>query len=255
MQLLWPFLGVPTWGRAFWPWLLRRVTGVITCNPADVPYLDTLACRGVPVWHVPWCSELGDYEPAPSRLDLRAAYVGAFSEFKNTAELRVAVPLVLEHTPVREFVLVGGGETDLVADLRARYAERVRHMTGLTRPEVLHLLSGSFCAYTPVVRGGWGFIGDCWGTGTPLIASHDAYAFEHGVDALVADGPEEVPDAVNALCQDAALYARLQEGGRRRHERHAARAVGEGYRRALEQVLDRWPYEPAGHGTTGVALS
>jgi glycosyltransferase involved in cell wall biosynthesis len=239
VRLLWPFLGVPTWGSSFWRWLCRRVAGIITANPGDAPYLEALSQGGAPVWHVPWCSELSAYEPAPERDPGRLVYVGAFSDFKNTSELAETIPLVLEHTPVREAVLVGDGDTRVVEDLRAAYGERVRHLPGLARAEVLALLSGAFCAHTPVLVGGWGFIGDCWGTGTPLVATHDAYAFRHGVDALLAEGPEGVVAAVNGLAEDPALYARLQAGGYERHRRHTAQAVGEGYRRALERVAGR----------------
>jgi glycosyltransferase involved in cell wall biosynthesis len=233
-----PLLGVPARGKRFWAWLCQNSAAVITAYPGDGAREEELSGYGSPVYHVPWCNELPVYRPVERREPSRAAYVGTFSRKKNTQEFGVTIPLILEHTPVEEFIAVGSGDIGVVNKLVKQYGPRMRHVAGLSRRAALELLSGCYFAYTPVKRGGWGFIGDCWGTRTPLVVTHNDYQLNDGMDAVVVSSSHDIPQAVMRLYKDEDLYKTLQEQGFCRHKAHTARAVGDQYRQVLREAVD-----------------
>ena len=133
----------------------------------------------------------------------------------------------MEKTPTKEFILVGGGQTKIIRMLRNRYGRRIRHFVGLPRVKILELLSTCHYAYTPVRRGGWGFIGDCWATKTPLVMTHNDYCAQNGRDAIVTNATD-IDAGVNTIYSDRSLYEFLQKSGYEHYlKEHSAKSVGE----------------------------
>lgn len=227
--------------NVYWRWLSKNAQAIITSFIGDKPYLQHLSRYGAPVYYVPWCNHIpegisaGDDEKNRER----GIYIGSLSRRKNTQEFAETIPRILERTPVREFVVVGPGSgVEVVQRLKDRYGERIKYTPSVPRIEALELIGNSFFSYTPVRDGGWGFIGDSWGVGTPLIVTHNEYGFRDRVDSLVVDRIGNIDLFVNELYRDPQLYGRIREGGRQRALRdHSAKEVGDKCLRIFEDVL------------------
>lgn len=226
-SFLWQAFGIP-YGRAYWKWLSKWSESIITCDPRDQPILEQLSVSDTPVHYIPWCNQLPeDYSPAKERSASRATYVGSFSKFKNTDEFLLTIPILMNKTSTKEFVFVGGGRLGAIDALRNRYGAHIKHAIGMTRTEALELLSSCTYAYTPVVKGGWGFIGDSWATRTPLIMTHNNYCGQDMVDSIVVR-PTEIDRGVNNILSNADIYRSLQENGFQHYLReHSANIVGD----------------------------
>ena len=83
-----------------------------------------------------------------------------------------------------------------------------------------------------------GFIGDCWGTGTPLITTHKLDGFLlQDCDTLIADSVYDLPKTINSLLGSDALFERMQRGGANRYLLNfTAQAVGGQYLEVLREV-------------------
>jgi glycosyltransferase involved in cell wall biosynthesis len=233
----------PPVARVYWRWLSRNTHAIITSYIGDRQHLRYLERYHTPVYYVPWCNHIP--EEVAGREGVkdpnRGVYVGSLSPWKNTDEFLSTVPILLKQTPVKEFVIVGPGPgIDAVHALQARLGDRVRHIESLPRVEALKLVQDSFFSYTPVKAGGWGFIGDSWGVRTPLIATHNEYELRDGTDALLADRPEDIHQAVRRLYDSSETYRRLQEGGFARYrQEHSAERVGDRLLEVFHSVLNR----------------
>jgi glycosyltransferase involved in cell wall biosynthesis len=241
------YLGIrqlaPLAGKLYWRRLCASSDAIITCNPPDRERLRELGACDKPVYFVGWCNEVpaGTDYLAKRRRESRGIYVGSLPRhsFKNSEELLSVIPLILEQTPAKEFMVIGNGElAEAIERLGHQWRGRLRHIKELTRSEVIELVAGSFFAFTPVKFGGWGFIGDSWAVRTPVVATHNGYEFVDGEDALIAGCAAEIPDVIGRLYDDEQLYTRLQAGGYRRYRKfHTARQVAEGYHHVFSNCL------------------
>jgi glycosyltransferase involved in cell wall biosynthesis len=237
-NIAYPLAGMPR-GKRFWSWLCSKVDAVITCYPGDIDRLDRLSTNDTSVYFVPWCNQLPTgFQPASEKEKGLAVYIGTFSRWKNTDAFTRIVPAILNETPTERICFVGSGKIKAVKHLRNRFGQRIEHIPGLPRHKALLLLSSAFYGLTPVKRGGWGFIGDCWAVRTPLVALHNDYRLDHAQNALVGTDLKCLVEYISRLYDDPDLYKRLQATGYGRYEHsHAAQAVGTSYQTVLENTL------------------
>lgn len=236
------YLGIkklaPLVAKLYWRWLCKQSSAVITCYIGDKKYLNRLSKYGIPVYYVPWCNQIPkDYSNKKNKY--RGIYVGSLSDFKNSTEFAKTLPLIMENTPTKEFWIIGDGpRTNIIKDLQENYPEWIKLLKPLPREDVLHLISNSYYCYTPVILGGWGFIGDSWAVKTPLIVTHNNYAFNDRVDTLVAENLDEVHTCINELYKNQKIYQTLQENGYKRYLReHSAESVGKQYYEIFKRVI------------------
>jgi glycosyltransferase involved in cell wall biosynthesis len=219
--------GVP-YGSGYWKWLSKWSDAVITFYPNDQYVFSGLSRFGAKMFFVPWCNAPSSFI-VKNRVEGRAMYAGMFSKFKNTEEFLQTIPFLMEETPTKEFVFLGSGsahDVRVVETLRKKYGTRIQHLIALPRVEAMKLLSGCHYAYTPVRTGGWGFIGDCWATRTPLVMTHNDYCATAGVDTMVTS-PEDIAITVNEIYGDQDLYRSLQESGYKHYlKEHTVESVG-----------------------------
>jgi len=231
--------------RIYWRWLYSMSAAIITSNPADRQHLIALALGKKPVYFVGWCNQKpeGAGHSSIVKNKERGIHVGSLNKntFKNCEELLITVPLILENTPTREFLIVGNGTLAPEIESMARqWPGRIVYIKELPRKDVWELLAGSFYAYTPVKFGGWGFIGDAWAAHTPLVATHNQYGFEHGKDAVLAPDPLSIHKTVNSLYDNGALYRNLQENGFTRYDTcHSAEQVAKAYLAIFQKSLEK----------------
>ena len=215
----------------YWRWLSKNTKAIITSYIGDKKYLKELSRYGTPVYYVPWCNHIPNEISTreAKKNTLRGIYVGSLSKWKNTDEFGATIPIILEHTPVKEFVIIGPRSgMDVVTKLKKQYGERVKYIESLPRVEALKLIQDSFFAYTPVKSGGWGFMGDSWGVKTPLIVTHNEYELKNRVDAMIVYDVEKIDITINHLYKNHDLYKALQREGYQRYRRfHTAESVGE----------------------------
>lgn len=235
-----PLVGIPR-GKGFWPWLCQHADAVVTCYPGDKPHIAELGAHGTPVFYVPWCNQLPEgFRPSLERDRYMAVYIGHFSRWKNTDAFEVIVPRLLHETPMRRIVFVGSGAVRVVKSLAKTFGDAIEHVHGMPRQEALALLSRAFFGVTPVKRGGWGFIGDCWAVRTPLVALHNDYDLRSDEDALVVSSMEKIAGEVNRLYASESVYLSIQQNGYRRYlTAHTAEPVGAAYELVLEKTLAR----------------
>ena len=192
------------------------------------------------VRYVPWCTETGEKLETTKRNRKTGIYVGSLEGFKNAAELVEAIPLILEQTATERFIVVGPGEyAPKIKALIERYGSQLEYIEALPRKDALHLLRSAGYGYTPVTDCGLGFIGDCWGTGTPLITTHklDGFLLQDS-DTLIADSVYDLPKTINSLIGSDALFERMHQGGVNRYlSNYTARAVGKQYLQVFKEVV------------------
>jgi glycosyltransferase involved in cell wall biosynthesis len=192
-----------------------------------------------PVFYLPWPSYVpSDFKHGSTRETGRGVYVGSLYPFKNTQEFEKTLPLILEKSKTQQFIVVGPGpQAPIIKKLEQQYGQAIRHINQLPRTEALKLISSSYYAYSPVKIGGWGFIGDCWSTGTPLVMTHNDDYVINNVNALVASNEDDLVVNINRLYEDTKLYQTLQTNGYAEHEKRKADAVGDKLYSILKKVL------------------
>jgi glycosyltransferase involved in cell wall biosynthesis len=231
-------LGIPT-GREFWQWLSHNTSAIITCHPRDLRNLRRLSCTGKRVYYVPWPTYLPDgFKPPPSKIRHRAVYVGSLYPFKNTQEFRWTLPRILKETQTKEFIVVGPGpHARIIKKLQRSTHGAVKYIQQLPRDEALSLIASSFYGYTPVKRGGWGFIGDCWSTKTPVILTHNDDYVTDDVNALVAGDDDELIQKINRLYEAPELFEKLQKEGHNESEKRRSEIVSDKLYGILAEVI------------------
>lgn len=219
-------LGIPT-GPKFWSWLCKKASALITCHPRDRQALDLLSQYGKPVFYLPWPTHIpNDFKYPPSRKTNRAIYVGSLYPFKNTQEFESTLPRILRETYTEQFIVVGPGpHAKIIKNLQKKTHGAIKYIQQLPRAEALHLIASSHYAYTPVIRGGWGFIGDCWNMKTPVVMTHNDSYVTDNVNALVAENENALIQNINRLYEEPALFRKLQRNGHQESERRKTELV------------------------------
>ncbi len=237
MKTVMSLFGIPH-GPKFWSWLCEKADVLITSSPKDNKILDQLSKHNKPVFYLPWPSHIPEgFENAVKRENGVGLYIGSLYPFKNTQEFEKTLPLILEKTKTKQFVVVGSGpHASVVRKIQKQYGQSIRYISHLSRTESLRLMSESFYAYTPIKIGGWGFIGDCWSTKTPIIMTHndDDYVLNN-VNALVAENENDFIENINRLYNDSELYQKLQTNGYEEYRKRNAAVVGD----ALYDILGK----------------
>ena len=225
----------------FLKYLARRVKAIMFAYYGDRERAASLEKSGVPAIYVPWCAEVGSDPVSVTRERNVGIYIGSLEGFKNAAELVEAIPLILDKTETKRFIVVGpGAYAGKIQELADRYGNRLQYIRSMPREEAMKLVSSAGYGYTPVTDCGLGFIGDCWGHGTPLIATHELDGFLHsGEDTLIANDVEDLPDKINQLLDSEELFEKLSSSGRARFESdYTSRAAGERYLGVVQKYRD-----------------
>jgi glycosyltransferase involved in cell wall biosynthesis len=220
--------GIPS-GPNFWSWLCEKASALITCSPKDKQNLSLLSKHNKPVFYLPWPSYIpGDLECVSTKEKGRGVYVGSLYPFKNTQEFEETIPLILEKTKTVQFVVVGTGpHAPIIKSLELKHGGAIRSIDHLSRTDALRLIANSYYAYSPVKTGGWGFIGDCWSAGTPIVMTHNDDYVTNGVNALVAENQFDLVKIINRLYEDAEIYEKLQTNGYEEYGKRRADVVGD----------------------------
>jgi glycosyltransferase involved in cell wall biosynthesis len=227
-RFLMNLFGMPSGNKKFWFWLCEKAGVLITCHPRDQKILSSLS-NGKPVFYLPWPSYVpSDFEPSTIREKTQGIYVGSLFPFKNTQEFKWTLPLILEKTNTKQFVIIGPGpHAAIIKKLKQKYSNRICYIPQVSRNDALRAISSSFFAYTPVRTGGWGFIGDCWSMKTPIVMTHDDNYVSSNVNALVSKTDSDLVENINQLYNDAGLYKKLQSNGYEEYTKRTAEVVGD----------------------------
>ena len=230
--------GIPS-GSKFWSWLCEKAHALITCSPSDQQILSLLSKFNKPVFFLPWPSFIPkEFEYDAKRENNRGVYIGSLSPLKNTQEFENTLPLILEKTKTKQFVVVGpGSHVPIIKKLGERYSDSISYISQLSRTDALKLISSSYYAYTPVRTGGWGFIGDCWSMKTPIVMTHNDNYVTDTENALVAKDENDLVVKINRLFEDVELYQELQINGYKEYEYRKADVVGDKLYKIFTKVL------------------
>jgi glycosyltransferase involved in cell wall biosynthesis len=243
-----PFFGLSN-GPMFWQWLCQRVSAVITCHPRDKKLLKKLSQYGKPVYYLPWPTHLPDNCTFPSSREDRGVYVGSLYPFKNTQEFKKTLPRIIKETNTKQFIVVGPGpHAKIIKKLENQNPDSIKYVRELSRTDALSLIASSKYAYTPVVRGGWGFIGDCWSMKTPIVmSSNDGYVTD-SENALVANNENALIDNINRLYNEPELFEKLQEKGYSESENRKAEIVSDGLYNILAKTIRDFYFKEPSNG-------
>lgn len=225
----------------YWKRLCRLFDAIMYVNHGDRKYQDKISYYGTKIYYVPWCNQIPEIRKEP-REKGTGIYIGSLYSFKNAQELSRTIPVILEKTPTRKFIVIGPGPVaKKILKLKNRFGDRLEYIESLTREEALSYLAKSFYAYTPVISAGAGFIGDCWGVRTPLVATHDVGGLlRNREDTLIPERVRFIDRVINELYDNESLYNSLIQKGYERYLRdHTKEAVGEEYLKVFSHVLDK----------------
>ena len=232
-------IGIPATGPQHWSWLCKKASAIITSHPPDKKILHLLSENGKPTYYLPWPASIPeDCELQSIRNRNRGIYAGLLIPFKNTEQFEWILPLILEKTPTKEFLLIGAGvHAAIIKKLEEKYHGAIKYIPRLkTRREVINFIANSYYAFTPVKRGGWGFIGDCWGTGTPLLMLNNIFVSEE-LDACVVKNREELIGKINRLYEDPEFYRQLQDIGYHEFNKRGVDVVSDELLNILSKTL------------------
>jgi len=193
------------------------------------------------VQYVPWCTEIEESASELPKERNTGIYIGSLDAFKNAGELVKALPLILMESDCERFTVVGPGEyAPEVRRLVKRFGNRLCYIESMPRSAAISLLHSTGFGYTPVTDCGLGFIGDCWATRTPLIATHDLDGFlNRGHDALIANGVGDLSITINSLLNSNEIFLNLQRNGHQRYlVNYTAQAVGDEYEKVLAKAIE-----------------
>ena len=235
-------LGLPTRGTTFWSWLCEKSDALITSHPPDQQILPLLSEHGKPVYYLPWPADIPEDCELPSTRDRgRGIYVGLLIPFKNTQEFEWVLPLILQRTPTKEFIVIGASAPShalIIKRLQQKYGDAIKYIPRLkTRCDIMKFIASSYYAFTPVKEGGWGFIGDCGGTGTPLIMLHNVFCSKD-LEPRVARDREDLIRKINRLYEDPLFYQKLQEVGYDAYKKRTADVVGDKLYSILQRTIE-----------------
>lgn len=222
-------VGLPIRGPQLWSWACKKADALITSHPPDQQILNLLSEHGKPVYYLPWPANI----PEGCRLHStrnkdRGIYAGLLVPFKNTQEFEWVLPLILQKTPTKEFVVIGtGAHSEIIKKLKQQFGDAIKYIPSLPRNEVIRMISGSYYGFTPVkVKFMGGFIGDCWGTKTPLLTLHNLFISKE-LGICVANGGEDLVRKINQLYDDPVFYKQLQKTEYDAFTKRTAEAVGD----------------------------
>ena len=239
-----------------WRHVLDEVDAVVTWHINDIPRLGRIGDNRVPVHHIYYAVGLlrsvEEYAALP-RDRFQGCCVGSLyaepTHWKRSHELEAAVPLILERTPVREFLICGpaaDAEASAMLDrIKARHGDRVRHifLPGDRDASIAEIAKSGFL-YNPI---GGNQIGstpvEAWATGTPLILTGSTFG-EHLRDCVQC-GLDDLPLWVNRLYEDKKLLRRITTQGKRNYEASfSPQGMARGYRDVIMQCLARHGRKP-----------
>ena len=149
------------------------------------------------------------------------------------------MPRILRETCTKEFVVIGPGpQVKIIQNLQRDTKGAVKHIYGVPRHEALRMIAESYYAYTPVVVGGWGFIGDCWSVKTPLVMSHNDNYVINNVNALVSKNCDSLISNINTLYDSEECYEALIQNGLEESNKRTAKAVANKLHKIFQKTVD-----------------
>ena len=225
-KLVMRLLRIPT-GPSFWNWLCKGASAIITCHPGDRSRLEQLSLYRKPIYYTPWPTYVPPIvNSSIIRKKYRGVYIGSLIPSKNTQEFERTLPRILKETNTREFIVVGpGSHSKIIKNLQKETMGSVKYIAELPRVKALELIASSYYAYTPVIKGGWGFIGDCWSMGTPIVMTHNDKYVTHNINALVASDENNLIASINPLYTNPELFRKLQQNGYKESKARDANVV------------------------------
>ena len=227
-------------GKLIWRWASKNAESIISCFFGDATK-DSEGGDSSLITYVPWPTFLSKSITNPKKIKKRAVFVGSFEKHKNLRELEITIPLLFENTPIEEFYIVGtGDELIVIENLKAKYPNRIKHFTSLTRNECLELISSCYISYSPAIMGGWGFIGDSFAMKTPIVVTHNHYGFNDRVDSILTT-KFKIVDRVNELYSNSELYSKISSGGYERFvKHHTSEGVGHRFIKICETAIQKY---------------
>jgi hypothetical protein len=238
---------------ADWQAILRQMSAVITWHINDIGRLAVIGGGIVPVHHVyfgldmPASAQKLACEPKDRE---QACYIGSIfanpAHWKCSAELEQAVPLILEHTPIRKFCICGscadGQAQPLIDRLVSRYPGRILYEDFKTdREAALAVLAQSFFVYTPVGHNQIGCLPvEAWALRTPILMTNSTYV-EDRITGIRPAALDDIPDRIQELYRDGELYRTIQDNGRKHYEAHfTPNAMAAAYGWIFSGVAGAW---------------
>ncbi len=230
----------PIRGLSYWSWLCKKTDAIITSEPRDKKLLHLLSKHGKQIFYLPWPAHIPEECILPkNRNKLRAIYAGTLLPNKNTQEFEWIIPLILEKTPTKEFLVIGSGPHEsIIKNLKQQHGSAIKYIPALPRCEILKLIAESHYAFTPVKEGGWGFLGDCWGSRTPLLMLNNVF-LSKTLDICVAKSKDELVEKINRLYEDPLFYRQIQDAGHNMYNMRSADSVGDELFLILQRTLEQ----------------
>jgi glycosyltransferase involved in cell wall biosynthesis len=235
-RFLMPLLGMPFGGSRFWSWLCEKVDAVITHDPLDIPFRNSLSMHGKPVFYVPWPARLPEGIDRQKMKRNEGIYAGSLHPIKNIQVFERVIPKILEETSTEKFTIIGSGPLEkTIRRLERKFPRALEYYKQLPRIDVLELISSSCYGYTPTPFYSYGFTGDCWGLGTPLLLNHNICASK-SMEVAIGRSDEEIIKMINRLHSDQDFYKKLETVGYDEFKKRSPEIVAEKVNDVFRQV-------------------
>lgn len=203
----------------------------------------------IPCWILPHVIDVSNSRPTglAQREQLALIFSGAFSYSVNYEAVCWFAAHVFPRLRNRQQIVVR-----VTGDTASRDLDAIRatmpsvEFTGFV-PDVHPLIARSCVSLAPILAGGSTRIKivEAMALGTPVVstsAGAEGLPAENGEHLLIADTPESFADAIDRLIEDATLWCRISECGRRFvEEQYSTDVMRAGYRAVLAELTATSP--------------
>ena len=213
-----------------WLQILDIADGVITWHINDIPRLEQIGMSKVNVFHAKYALVLSEKYRDLRRMSKKrhqAAFVGsvigARDHWKRCWEMEEVIPILIEQTPVKQFIICGTIVDEeaqkMICRLQRKYPNQVKHVCyPADRHSSEQVIAESFFIYTPIGGNQIGSVPvECWALGTPIMITGSDFGTD-GIDCIRPKNLLEIKQKVCNLYEKASLYSRLQDRGKKRYE-------------------------------------
>lgn len=188
---------------------------------------------------LPWCNQienLGELIPYAHRRNT-FVFAGSLTGLTINSSFFEMLNFLLLKFPHYQCDIIGDGiKRPQIEEFAKDYSNRIRLHGQLKRDDVLKIIGNSKYAILATREGGWGFIGECFALGTPIIVSSNHYRFNLNIDSFVfRDIETDMSILLNAIGQ----YDSNSQASRNRYlQDHSKNAVSRKLNQYFLEVYD-----------------
>ncbi len=177
------------------------------------------------IYTLPWCNHIPDTELSINKYPNRKnqiIFAGSLIKITINKYFISAVEKILNSDIVEQVVIIGYGPLrKKLEKISKKHYGRIKILGSQERSVTLREIKNSRLALLTTNTGGWGFIGECFALGTPILYRFNHYNFNPNYDSIFFDPKND--DCIinlNEILSSTEKYEKIQLNMRERYMRN-----------------------------------